>query len=389
MTSAPTASGPSFASVAAGAVGGALLVSAALESMGIGSLTFLDLQVYRAAVQTWWGGGSPYSASYVGGLMFNYPPTSLPLLAPLALGTLEVVGVLLAVVGAACLVPVYRWLLPGVGWGATLLLAGATAQTEPFLTTWSYGQVDVLLLVAVVGGVVVVSRPVAQGALIGAATGLKLTPVAVALILLVRRGWRSLAWLVVMLVVLALLASARVPGVVGDWVSRVGDGLVVVRPVDRDRVESWSGLITATLGDGARALTLAVAAAVLVVGVVVAVVRARRDDVVGSLAALSLLTVLVPGVVWTHHWVLLPVLVATVQWRGRRSPAELAHLVAVALLGAAMLVWAPEWFARPDHGLDTAGGAWLASYSYVLLGTLVLATLAWTTAHRRPSGTPT
>jgi hypothetical protein len=47
-----------------------------------------------------------------------------------------------------------------------------------------------------------------------------------------------------------------------------------------------------------------------------------------------------------------------------------------------MLLWAPEWYALPDHGLATDHGTWLSSYSYVLLGTAVLGTLAWTTADR-------
>jgi hypothetical protein len=368
---------------AGAAVGAALLVSAVVESVRLGEIPFLDLQVYRAAVGTWWSGSSPYDPTYVGGLVFNYPPTSLPLLAPLAIGPLRVVGVLLAITGAACLVPIYRWLLPGVGWSAVLLAAGITAQTEPFLTTWAYGQVDVLLLVAVVAGVVVARRPAAQGVLVGAAAGVKLTPGVVAVILVVRRQWRSLAWMAASLSTLAVVASLRTPGVVVDWLSRVTGDLVVVRPVDADRVESWSGLVRATLGDGWRPLALAVAAAVVVLGVVVAVVRARRDDVVGALAALVLTTVLATSVTWTHHWIWLPVLVATVRRHGPWRPADVAHLVAVTALALAMLAWVPEWFSLPDHGLAVAGGAWLASYSYVLLGTAVLATLAWTTADRR------
>jgi hypothetical protein len=39
-------------------------------------------------------------------------------------------------------------------------------------------------------------------------------------------------------------------------------------------------------------------------------------------------------------------------------------------------VWVPSWFPNPDHTYGTEGLRWLSAYSYVLLGTVVLVTLA-------------
>jgi hypothetical protein len=41
-----------------------------------------------------------------------------------------------------------------------------------------------------------------------------------------------------------------------------------------------------------------------------------------------------------------------------------------------MVLWVPAWFANPDHSYGTDGLRWLSAYSYVLLGTVVLLTLA-------------
>ena len=371
-----------------GAVGLAALIAGVIESLQIGELFFLDLRVYRHAVATWWAGTSPYSAhDYVGGLTFNYPPTALPLLTPFAIGSVTAMGILLVVVGAAALVLVYRWLAPDLGVGALLLIAGMTAQSEPFQATWIYGQVGVLLLVAIVGSVVVVRQEPVAGVLIGAATGLKISPLVVAVIPLVQRRWRALVSMAAALGVLALLATARVPGILGDWASRLGDGLVVVRPIDLHRNESWYGLLQALGGTHFRVVWLAVAVLLLATGVATAVVRTRHHDVIGALAALTLAGVLASTVSWTHHWIWIPVLLVTVQWRGPRTTSQTAHLAAVGALAAAMLLWVPAWFALPDHSLSSTGLTWIASYSYVLFGTFALATLAWTTVERAPHTT--
>ena len=209
----------------------------------------------------------------------------------------------------------------------------------------------------------------------------------VAVIPLVQRRWRALVSMAAALGVLALLATARVPGILGDWASRLGDGLVVVRPIDLHRNESWYGLLEALGVTHFRFVWLAVAVLLLATGVATAVVRTRRHDVIGALAALTLAGVLASTVSWTHHWIWIPVLLVTVQWRGPRATSQTAHLAAVGALAAAMLLWVPAWFALPDHSLSSTGLTWIASYSYVLFGTFALATLAWTTVERAPHTT--
>ena len=124
----------------AGAI--ALLVSAAVIAALTGSSTdeFLDLGVYRSAVDDWWNGRSPYSMTYDGGLSFNYPPSALVLLIPLDVLPRVATGILLVAIGAGITVGVMRSVLTGVHRRWALVLAAIVAVSEPFQSTWAYGH---------------------------------------------------------------------------------------------------------------------------------------------------------------------------------------------------------------------------------------------------------
>ena len=338
---------------------------------------FLDLGIYRDAVATWWSGRSPYDVPFAEGLQFNYPPSSLVLLSPLTIGPRGMMGVLLLAIGAVLLWLTCRWSLRAFSAPEIALVAGLLAMSEPVQMTWSYGQVDLVVLAAVTGALVRRSAR-ADGALLGGAAGLKLLPVSFLLVPALQRRWRPVAVALLTAGGLALLALARVPSMLGDYLDQLRHGAVVIRPVDEGHNVSWRGFLGWALGRDDAALPWLVVVVVLGILGLITVVRAtRRGDLVAAVSALALLGLLLSPVTWTHHWVWVAVVLGTAlpAWRSGRG-VDRAHLVATLALAVTTLVWVPSWFPNPDHTYGTEGLRWLSAYSYVLLGTVVLVTLA-------------
>jgi alpha-1,2-mannosyltransferase len=287
-------------------------------------------------------------------------------------------GIVLVVVGAALLWLVLRWALPAVPTTGIALLAGILALSEPVQMTWRYGQVDLLVLAAV-SAALIRARHRAASPLLGAAAGLKLLPVTFLVVPAFQRRWRTVALALLTTAALVVVAIARTPSMLGDYLDQVLHGTVVIRPGDEAHNVSWRGLLGWALGDGRTATATWVGIALVVGGVGLAtVIRAvRARDAVAAVSAVALVGLLLSPVTWTHHWVWVAVVLGTAlpAWRSRRR-VDRAHLVAVLALVAATVVWAPTWFASPDHSYARDGLHWLSAYSYVLLGTVVLATLA-------------
>jgi hypothetical protein len=363
-----------------GALGVAVVVGSVVVAsvIGIGDRNFLDLGIYRDAVSTWWHGQSPYGVPYADDLQFNYPPSSLVLLTALSVLPRTLTGILLVVVGATLLGLVLRWALPTLGAAGIALLAGVLAVSEPVQMTWRYGQVD-LLVVAAVSAALLRSRARADGPLLGTAVGLKLLPITFLVIPALQRRWRSVTAALLTTAVLVVVAIARTPSMLGDYLDQLLRGGVLIRPADEGHNVSWRGLLGWALGGGLAAgpAWLVVATVLGVVGLVTVVLAVRTGDAVAAVSAVALVGLLLSPITWTHHWVWVVVVLGTAlpAWHSRRR-VDRAHLVAVLALGAAMVVWLPTWFANPDHSYGTDGLRWLSAYSYVLLGTVALLTLA-------------
>jgi alpha-1,2-mannosyltransferase len=176
---------------------------------------------------------------------------------------------------------------------------------------------------------------------------------------------------------LVVVALARTPSMLGDYVDQLLHGAVVIRPGDEGHNVSWHGLLSWALGERANGAWLLVALLLGGVGLVTVVGALRSHDVVAAVSAVALVGLLLSPVTWTHHWVWAAVVLGTAlpAWRSSRL-VDRTHLVAVLALTAATVLWMPTWFTNPDHSYGTDGLRWLAAYSYVLLGTAALTTLA-------------
>jgi alpha-1,2-mannosyltransferase len=340
---------------------------------------FTDLFVYQFGGRAVLDGLSVYEyRDPVYGLHFTYPPFAAVAMVPLALLPAWLAAALWtgASVGAlAAVVLVVRRALgrPAPGW-LVALVAGGALVLEPVWQNLTFGQVNVILMLAVLVDLV---RPERRwsGVLVGIAAGLKLTPL-VFIVLLVLVGRRTAAGraLLAFAVTVAVGFVAMPSAAAKYWT----DGLFHagrVGPPALAHNQSAYGTLTRLL-DGPPptllwlAITGPLSLAVLVVG---AGWWRRGDRVLGTcLGAMAML--LASPISWSHHWVW-AVPVALAVWERSRW----AGAAWTAVFVARPVVWPPYGQEReygwspPEHLVGNA----------YLLAALALAVWAAAALHRQ------
>lgn len=294
---------------------------------------FTDLFVYQHGGRIVLDGLPPDSRDPVTGLRFTYPPFATVVMSPLALLPAWLTAGLwtgASVAALAAVVALVRRVLdrPAPGWLVALLALGAVAL-EPIWQNLAFGQVNILIMLAVL---VDLLRPSHRwsGVLVGVAAGVKLTPL-VFIVLLVLVGRRTAARRAIL-----TFAGTVAVGFVANpgWsASYWGHGLVDagrIGPPALAHNQSVYGALTRLL-DARPSMVLwlavAVPVAIAVLGVGVRWWR-RGDPLLGAcLAAVSML--LASPISWSHHWVW-AVPIALVLWERRRLAAVAWTLAFVA-----------------------------------------------------------
>jgi alpha-1,2-mannosyltransferase len=316
-----------------------LVVAAAVAGALRGDLT--DLLVYQHAGRAVLDGLPVLEASDpVTGLPFTYPPFAAVVMVPLApmpawlaagLWTGASVGALAAVV-----VAVRRALgRPAPGWLVVLLTGGALAM-EPVWQNLTFGQVNLLLMLAVLVDLV---RPERRwsGVLVGIAAGVKLTPL-VFLVLLLLVGRRAAAGRAA----LTFAGTVAVGFVVmpGTAATYWADGLVDagrVGPPALAHNQSVYGALTRLLdGPPPTWAWLAVAGPLSLAVLVAAAGWWRRGDRVIGTCLGGVAMLLASPISWSHHWVWV-VPVALALWERSRW----AGAAWTAVFVARPVVWPP------------------------------------------------
>jgi alpha-1,2-mannosyltransferase len=319
---------------------------------------FFDVGVYHGAVHYWLrDGGQLYDflrppTNYG----FTYPPFAALVLSPLALldwhPAIAFSLVINTAAGAALVGLLVDPIARRQGWhrGLTFAVAAcAVAMFEPVRDTFSFGQVNLVLLALVVADTRLLRTTRWSGVAIGLATAIKLTP-GIFIVYLLVTGQRRAAAVAggtagaATLVALAIAPDAsRTFWTEALWNSdRIGNlayvsnqslqGVVArLDPTEPSRV-GWLLLVAAALA--------------------VWVYRVRRVDPVTGAALTGVVGCLVSPITWVHHlvWVL-PALVLLADSR-RRGYAAAAYVVL-----CSSLVWL--WW----DGL--APGAFLGANAYV------------------------
>jgi alpha-1,2-mannosyltransferase len=273
----------------------------------------LDLDVYRLSGLVWLHGGQLYDTlSWTSAgtpMLFTYPPFAAVLFSPLAVARLAVDGAMFTVISIALTGVVIAVTLYAQGyrprwWGLAAVMSVALLL-EPVRDTLGWGQINLILLVAVIADVLSTSVLWPRGLLVGLAAAVKLTPL-VGLLFFVLRGDRRA-------VVVGLLSffGATALGALLAPRDSLRYWTWAVFAVDRIGKVTIAGnqnlrAVVARLGlTGPVGVAVWAVAVVLVVGV--AMVAARRA-LRASQPALALVLVTIAGLLaspmsWSHHWV--------------------------------------------------------------------------------------
>ena len=362
---------------------------------------FFDLKVYRRAAVIMSHGRPLYATKLRHGFGFTYPPMAvlmflalrwLPIRADETAVTIINV-VLVAVIahvalrlprpgsdryGAPRRVAGHRPGLIAAGW----LIAALAVWVEPILTTFGYGQIDLLISACVVVDLVYGKRSRAGGIGIGLAAALKLTPlVFIPYLALTGRGRMAMR----ALIVFVLAAGASLVAVPGDTLTYWFGGkfMDVTRVTGARHLagsgaanQSLRGALLRILPDTSHLTIFWVLGCLIVGGValLLAVRAARRGDEAWGFLLTGLAGLLVCPVSWTHHWT---IAVAGVIARlgARRRPAWRAvqSLAAVAFVLGSTAIWVVIRLGPGRHAGVTA--LWLGNL-YVLTGLGLIATAA-------------
>jgi alpha-1,2-mannosyltransferase len=319
---------------------------------------FVDLHVYVGGASTIANGGNLYDYVYADQtpdfpLPFTYPPFAAIVFYPLhwlPFGFLSLVWQLGIIVALYGVVRISQRLLPvaddfGGSQRAAMVWTAVGIWLEPLRSTFNYGQINVILVLAVLYAVYS-TRWWVSGLLVGLAAGVKLTPAVSGLYFLGVRRWGTVVFSAVAFFATIGVSALMIPNETRYYFTELLGDAKRIGPIGTSFNQSWRGGISRILGHDSGYGPIVVAA--IVVTAVLAFLAWRAvgtDDRLGGIVVVQLFGLLLSPISWTHHWVwLLPLMI----W--------LLHGPLRERLGARILGWG--WLA-----LTIVGVPWLLSFA--------------------------
>jgi alpha-1,2-mannosyltransferase len=357
---------------------------------------FVDLHVYIGGGAALNHPGSLYSFVYADQtpdfpLPFTYPPFAAVVFYPLHLLPFGLVGFFWQVGTMAALFGVVRisqrllGVSAGEGHRVAMLWTAVAIWLEPLRSTFDYGQINVLLCLAVLWAAYT-TRWWLSGLLVGVAAGVKLTPAITGLYFVGVRRWAAAVFAAI--VFFATVAVSAL--VAGDETRYYFTDLILntdrVGPICTTFNQSWRGGICRIFGHdtgyGPLVLTaIAVTAVLAILAWRALSTGADAPDRLGMLLVVELFGLLVAPISWTHHWIwLVPLMIWLIH--GPLSERRGARVLgwgwlALTLIGVPWLLS----FAQPT--IWQAGRAWYLAWGGLVYIVATLATLAWIAATGR------
>lgn len=350
---------------------------------------FVDLHVYLGGAAALDHPGTLYRYVYAEQtpdfpLPFTYPPFAAVVFYPLHLLPFGLVAFLWQVATMAALYGAVRisqrvmGVPAGAGRRVAMLWTAATIWIEPLRSTFDYGQVNVLLMLAVLWAAYT-TRWWLSGLLVGVAAGIKLTPAISGVYFAGVRRWAAVAFSAV--VFLATVGASAL--VVGDqtryyFFDLLGDAHRV-GPIATSFNQSWRGGISRILGHDAG-YGPPVLAAIAVTAVLAALAWRALDgsDRLGKLLVVELFGLLLSPISWTHHWVwLVPLMMWAIHGPARGRPGARAvgwGWLALTIIGVPWLLS----FAQPT--IWQISRPWYLAWAGLGYIVAAVATLAWIAA---------
>ncbi|WP_324192460.1 glycosyltransferase 87 family protein [Nocardia cyriacigeorgica] len=341
---------------------------------------YIDLQVYRNGARVWLDGGDLYGPMpkvFGIGLPFTYPPLAALLFAPLALmplGLAEIVVLATSVLSLG----ITLWLvlarirpeLDRMTVLAAVIAAVAVAgYLEPVRQTYSFGQVNLVLMAAVALDCLVRKPFWPRGMLIGIAVSVKLIPAGYLLYFLLRKDWKAAGTLVASAIGAIGLGFLIFPSdSVQYWFHTLADTGRIGPPYYAGN-QSLKGLAFRLGVSDSVATLIWISLSVVAIGLAALWMR-RLIEAGASVAALMVnaaAILLVSPVSWSHHWVwVAPALLVTADAiaRGRRNPLLLGAVAAMTV----MFLIGPHWLLphEADRELDWAWWEQIIGSGYVI-----------------------
>jgi alpha-1,2-mannosyltransferase len=353
---------------------------------------YYDLRIYYDAI-SWWADGKPlYTFSHLdpiqGPLGFTYPPFAGLLMYPMAWVPVGVVITVMLLANLAALVITTSWLVIPLadrhGWPRWFVLGLAlplASTLEPVRETVTFGQINLLLAVLVLGDLLrlVPTGSRWAGAGVGLATAIKLTPAIFIVYLLATRRWLAAATATGVAGAATLLAAVVAPHDSWRyWTFTVWEANKVGH---LDRIPNqalWGTLLrVAAPHQPSRLLWLALIAVVAGYGLWRAARAARAGDELTGVTLTALVGLLVSPVSWQHHlyW-FIPAIVILVDAAASRLRPRVWYAVLAATIWLTVTVGVIALFdyGLPYSVLDTVPG-FLVSNWYVLLMLLLIPAL--------------
>ena len=352
---------------------------------------FVDLHVYLGGAAALDHPGTLYSYVYADQtpdfpLPFTYPPFAALVFYPLSRLPFGLVafcwelGIIAALYGVVRLSQRLLGVPAGEQHRQSMAWTALAIWTEPLRSTFDYGQVNVILVLAVLAAVYS-SRWWISGLLVGLAAGVKLTPAVSGLYFLGMRRWRTAAFsavvfagtVAVSIAVIGQQARYYFTDLLGD-AGRVG-------PIGTSFNQSWRGGISRLLGYDAGYGPLVLAGIAVTAVLAVLAWRGLAGERLGSLLVVQLFGLLLSPISWTHHWVwLVPLAIWLLSgpWSQRRGARALGlGWLALAIVGVPWLLS----FAQPT--IWQIGRPWYLAWAGLVYIVAVLATLGWIAATGR------
>lgn len=353
---------------------------------------FVDLHVYVEGAATIDTGRPLYDFVYADQtpdfpLPFTYPPFAAVVFEPLHLvpfGVLAFIWQISVIVALYGVVWLSLRLIDRADHRLAMLWTAVGIWTEPLRSTFDYGQVNVILVLAVLGAVYS-SRWWLSGLLVGLAAGVKLTPAVSGLYFVGARRWGAALFSAVVffgtvgvsLLVLGDQARYYFTDLLGD-ADRVG-------PIGTSFNQSWRGGISRILGHDAGYGPAVVIGVVITAVLAVLAWRAigGAQDRLGAILIVQLFGLLLSPISWTHHWVwLLPLILWLLYGALRDQPG--ARWLGWGWL-VLILVGVPWLLSFAQPSIWEIGRPWYLAWAGLIYIVATLMTLTWIAASGRRS----
>lgn len=304
-----------------------------------------------AALYTWHQTDHP-------GIMFTYTPFAALVFAPLTAAPWHTLVDLMTVVSLLALVSAVAIAFREVGWrglarvGGTLAVAGVAIWFQPTQKALALGQIELVLMAAVVWDLCQPDRRWWKGAATGVAAGIKLVPLLYVAYLVLTRRYRQAAVATGAFAVTAGIGFVFLPSDSAHfWLDGYFFNASRTGFVGADVNQSLRGVITRFYGSvaGSEPIWLVVAVIAVVVGLGAAVLIDRAGHRFAALMTCALTTLLVSPISWDHHWVwVAPGLVVLIDGAVRRRSWVFG--VAAAGMVVVFLAW-PQFWRNPVQWL--------------------------------------